>query len=295
MGAAVVDLNQIPTNIGTVESKQFMEFEAGDLSLYYIVGLPSIVGEAETAIEDATDYIDSKTGQDYVLTDAETLLQNAEAAYQTENYNLAKSNAEEALSVAQSTINDAENSEQALTQAEGAIGSAEEQGRTEGLEIATQSYDSAVSSYSDGEYVSAETQANTAVQLAQNATEPPSGGSSMLYLGLGVIVVAGAGGYLYMQNKGKEESSPSFSNQQITIDLDKILGEHTDLRMEDREVIKFIAESKGEAFASEIRDRFDLPRSSAWRLIRRLEGLEIVEETKIGNQSLIKISPAYHS
>ena len=98
-----------------------------------------------------------------------------------------------------------------------------------------------------------------------------------------------------MQNKGKEDSSPSFSNQQITINLDKILGEHTDLRMEDREVIKFIAESNGEAFASEIRDRFDLPRSSAWRLIRRLEGLEIVVETKIGNQSLIKISPVYHS
>ncbi len=117
----------------------------------------------------------------------------------------------------------------------------------------------------------------------------------MIYLGVGALLIAGAGGYFYLQNKGKEDASPSFSTQRITIDLDKILGEHKDLRMEDREVIKFIAESNGEAFASEIRNRFDLPRSSAWRLIRRLEGLEIVEETKIGNQSLIRISPIYHS
>lgn len=295
LGAAVVDLNQIPSNIGTIENKQFMEFGTGDLSLYYIIGLPSIVDESEMAIGDATSYIDSKTAQDYILTDAARFLQSAEAAYLSENYILAKSNAVEALSVAQSTISDAEAAAQAITQAETAVGSAEDQGRTEGLELASQSYDSAVSSYDDGEYVLAETQANTAVLMAQNATEPPSGGNSMLYIGLGVLVIAGAGGYLYMQNKGKKEDSPSFSNQKIIIDLDKLLGEHKDLRLEDREVLKFIAESNGEAYASEIRERFDLPRSTAWRLIRRLEGLEIVEETKIGNQSLIRINSSYHA
>jgi len=71
--------------------------------------------------------------------------------------------------------------------------------------------------------------------------------------------------------------------------LDKILAEHPNLRTEDKEVLRFLSENNGEVFASEIRDRFDMPRSSAWRLIRRLEGLEIIEETKVGNQSLVRI------
>ena len=63
--------------------------------------------------------------------------------------------------------------------------------------------------------------------------------------------------------------------------------------MGDREVVRYLAEFGGEAFAYEIRERFDLPRSSAWRLIRRLAGLEIVEEVKVGNQSLVKILEKY--
>lgn len=294
LGAAVVDLNKIPSNIGTVDGKQFMEFTEGDLSLYYIIGLPSIIEESGDAIEEASTYIDQKTALDYILTDAATLLQSAESEYQSENYVVAKSSAEEALALAQSIISDAEKAAQALIQAETAIDSAEEQGRTEGLDAADQAYDSALASYGEGEYSTAEIQAKTSVQLAQNSTEPASGGNSMMYLGLGVIVIAGAGGYLYMQNKGKEEELSS-SNGQVKVNVDRILSEHDTLRMEDREVIKFIAESNGEAFASEIRERFDLPRSSTWRLIRRLEELKIIEESKIGNQSLIRINPTYHS
>jgi len=58
-------------------------------------------------------------------------------------------------------------------------------------------------------------------------------------------------------------------------------------------VLKYLAEYGGEAFANEIRERFDLPRTSGWRLIRRLERYEIVEERKLGGQSLISIKPEY--
>lgn len=295
-GAAVVDLNQIPTNLGTVDERPYMDFEAGDLSLYYLIGLPSIVGESEDAIYETSTYVDTKTAEGMILTEASTLLLNAESAYQSENYALAKSIAEQALGVAQMIVNDAEIAQQSITQADTAIDAANDQGRTEGLESANQSYNSAVSSYESGDYSTAETHAKTAIQLAQAATEPAStGGNSLMYIGLGVILLGAVGGYMYMQKQSQTESVQRPTPASVSIDLDLLFNEHRDLRLEDREVIKFLAESNGEAFASEVRDRFDLPRSSAWRLIRRLEGLEIVEESKIGNQSLIRLNSKYHS
>jgi uncharacterized membrane protein len=77
------------------------------------------------------------------------------------------------------------------------------------------------------------------------------------------------------------------------VDLERIFQNHDTLKLEDREAIKFLAENNGEVFATEIRDRFDMPRSTTWRLIRRLKDLDIVEEVKVGNQSLIRIKEEY--
>jgi uncharacterized membrane protein len=95
---------------------------------------------------------------------------------------------------------------------------------------------------------------------------------------------------------GKEASQQETivpQGDERTVNQEKIFEDNPDLRLEDREVIKFLASNNGEAFATEIRERFDLPRSSAWRLIRRLVSLEIVEEVKIGNQSLIRLNKKY--
>jgi len=62
------------------------------------------------------------------------------------------------------------------------------------------------------------------------------------------------------------------------------------LRVEDKELLDFLVEKKGSTFESEIRKRFLLPRTSLWRLIKRLEREGIVEVSKIGGQNLIKIN-----
>lgn len=73
--------------------------------------------------------------------------------------------------------------------------------------------------------------------------------------------------------------------------IKKALNANPQLMKEDREVLEFLAEKEGKAFESEIRQRFpEMPRTSLWRLIKRLEKLEIVEVKKIGleNQVLLK-------
>ena len=70
----------------------------------------------------------------------------------------------------------------------------------------------------------------------------------------------------------------------------RILKAHPQLKKEDREVIQFLAEKDGRAFEAEIRERFpEMPRTSLWRLVRRLERLEIIEVKKIGLENQVEL------
>src|SRR5918996_783188 len=68
-----------------------------------------------------------------------------------------------------------------------------------------------------------------------------------------------------------------------------MLVERPHLRPEDQEVLKFLAEKEGAAFESEIRSKFQLPKTTIWRLVKRLEREELVEIRKAGGQNLIKL------
>jgi hypothetical protein len=69
----------------------------------------------------------------------------------------------------------------------------------------------------------------------------------------------------------------------------KILEEKPHLRSEDRQVLKFLVEKEGAAFESEIRSKFQLPKTTIWRLVKRLEREELIEIRKAGGQNLIKL------
>ena len=72
--------------------------------------------------------------------------------------------------------------------------------------------------------------------------------------------------------------------------VDKIFKANPQLKQEDKDVILFLAEKDGKAFEAEIRERFsEMPRTSLWRLVRRLERLEIVEVKKIGLENQVQL------
>jgi uncharacterized membrane protein len=110
-----------------------------------------------------------------------------------------------------------------------------------------------------------------------------------LYIAAGLIILVAAGGYFIYSRKPSQEYAPV----EVEIDLETLFEEHPELRMDDREILKYLAENDGEAFAFDIRERFDIPRTSAWRMIQRLQRYEVVDERKIGGQSLISIKEKY--
>ncbi|MCK5669998.1 helix-turn-helix domain-containing protein, partial [Candidatus Bathyarchaeota archaeon] len=297
---AIIDLGSLPYGLGTIEGKAYLDFDPGDLTVSYLLGLPDLEEPepdpdqvaAEATISEAGDFITEKIGDGITLTAPEATLTEAEALYSQEDYLGAKAKADQALALAGELVQLYGSASSAIDDAEAAISDAQDADRTIGLSDAEAMLEAAVDDFNGGSYVDAVAAAGQAKQLAVASTEP-QGSSNLLYIGVAVVMVAAVGGYLFMQKNKNESQNPSFSN--TLINLDGILSEHPDLRTGDKEVLRFLSENNGEAFASQIRDRFDMPRSTAWRLIHRLEDLEIVEETKVGNQSLIKIRSDYRA
>jgi uncharacterized membrane protein len=57
--------------------------------------------------------------------------------------------------------------------------------------------------------------------------------------------------------------------------------------------VRYINDSNEGVFITELRERFDLPKSSAWRMMRRLEDMEVIETEQIGRETFVRISSRY--
>ncbi|MCW4007218.1 MAG: hypothetical protein NWF09_00800 [Candidatus Bathyarchaeota archaeon] len=73
------------------------------------------------------------------------------------------------------------------------------------------------------------------------------------------------------------------------VDLDKLLEREKYLRPEEVQAIHFLAEKHGTAFEAELYEKLGLPRTTMWRLLKRLEKMEIVDIQKSRRQNIISI------
>lgn len=85
-------------------------------------------------------------------------------------------------------------------------------------------------------------------------------------------------------------SSPSFTpieKEQMAQQVTQMKMKKPYLRLEDKELLDFLVEKNGSAFESELRTKFVLPRTSLWRLVKRLEREDLIDIRKIGGQNMI--------
>ncbi len=84
-------------------------------------------------------------------------------------------------------------------------------------------------------------------------------------------------------------SSTSSRTSLLNHAIKQILLERPHLRTEDEQLLKLLADKQGAAFENDIRNKLLLPKTSVWRLVRRLEREELIDVIKIDNQNLIKL------
>ena len=77
------------------------------------------------------------------------------------------------------------------------------------------------------------------------------------------------------------------------VDVDKLFEREKYLRPEEVQVIQFLAEKHGTAFEAELYEKLNLPRTTTWRLLKRLEKMEIVDIRKSRRQNIVSIRKKY--
>ena len=87
------------------------------------------------------------------------------------------------------------------------------------------------------------------------------------------------------EHKNNDNSNQSYLHKLIA----DIIRQKRNLKLEEKEILFYLSDNEGAAFEGEIRNRVILPKTSLWRLIKRLEREDMIEVTKIGGQNLIKL------
>ncbi len=186
LGAAIFDLGDIPIDIGNINGAQYLVMPAGEVYASFLLSIPNLSGDADEAINETEQYLQTLESQDYILTDARAKLTQARLFYQSFQFLEAKDIANQAKELADETLNVAKAAEFETTLAASKINQARDEGRTDGLSLAEATLDSAMAYFNQGMYDEAETAAKQASNLALSA-ESPSRGNTLLYFGLLVL------------------------------------------------------------------------------------------------------------
>ncbi|GEM_PF-1731986 len=266
---------------------------------------------ANTAINDAETIIEDHKSEGIVVTDAENKLAMAKDAFDNGKYSDAESLANDAKTLSIKTSEDASVASEAISEASIVITDITNQGFP--VPTAQEVFDQAGQEYAEGNYseaLSLAQQAMSEARLAKtialeankeaNNVAADSDSPNQIYVITSVVAASAAGAagvFVYLRTRkfravestANVSSGELFLKEKRVIDLNKIASHKSHLRDYDKDVIIFIAENGGEVFESEIRDKFGIPRTSVWRLVKRLEREELIEIRKAGGQNLIRI------
>ena len=284
--AVLVGLSPTPTSISIVDHRAAITMPQGTNRLSYILGITGTKEHAIVLISQANAKIDEANLLELQITSIEDLFTQAKQAYETGSYNQVEQLSQQII---EQVINIIELESKAITQitiAEDLLEQKTGSVSSETIDSAQIKLDEANLEYDSGEYTSAFTLAAETVQLLQEA-EPKSVQSTWFY-GIGLLAILGLGGYLLYSKQKKSDISPKPDENQPQVDLDKIFKQKNHLRTDEKAVLRFIEEANG-AFITEIRERFNIPKSTAWRMIKRLEEEGVVAVSQVGRETYLQL------
>jgi uncharacterized membrane protein len=286
VSSTIISLNSIPLEIDSLDERTVLIMSAGWIEIEYTIDILDSETLADEAIDLAEEAIEEAENNGAIVSAAKEIITEAKNLFQEGNFLLAEEKATMSIELVDIILNNMADAMAKINAAETAISIAYESGRTLGLDDAEAILFNAQTVFDSGDYEQASILAEESLEAALNSEKEEN--NTLLYTG-GIILIILVGISYYTLTRPDSEQIPV----EIEIDLEHLFNEHPELRMDDREVLKYLAENDGEAFAFDIRDRFDIPRTSAWRMIQRLQRYEVIDERKVGGQSLVSIKEKY--
>lgn len=327
--AVVTNLGeQSPSLIRKLGGQNLLSFDKGKISIDYVIGYAGTREQAIISISSAELDL-AKAESEHVginLDEVKSILNTAKTAVNQSNFIEAERLANNASDISRSVAESFEASKDMISNATRKVEDA--QAMNTDASQASEFISKSNFEFSQGNYPKALEYATLAVNsldvTKKEQISPSSSSSTFLFL---IPLAASVGFFIIVKYRSKiiphlqstrfkkdtldndltpntlkennltEKQSPI--NEQIKIDsstqsdlhrlVADVVKQKGNLKPEEREILFFISEKEGAAFEGEIRNKFILPKTSLWRLIKRLEREDLIEVTKIGGQNLIKL------
>jgi len=321
--------NQFPSSITRIGEQGLLSFHKGHVQISYVIGPTEFqsntrIEAADIGIKDAKN-----RHPGIVLTGAQNLLQQALLARDNKKYSDAEKLSTIASNLTLSLIREYLSSQKAIAAGKLEAGNAEELGKntSEAKALLIQAEKQfSNGNYSQAKELVNEAVISIGNNPSRNSNTTlliivPSVIAAMAVVAFLVFRKNIAkrskevGGYRHMSRSGvlhsgssdvvesstpishKSQSTPAEEGRlsgpahenELSVIVTRILEEKPHLRPEDQHVLKYLAENDGAVFESELRTKFQLPKTTIWRLVKRLEREELVEIRKTGGQNLIKL------
>ena len=284
--AVLVGISPTPSGITIVDGKATLTMPPGGSSVSYIMGATGTREHALVLLNNAEETVNDARLKGVVVDSAEDILDEARDAYADGLYSQSEQLSLQAVEAVRAA-------EEAADEAVNAIGEAEELLETksgqvgeEALAQANLLLDEAMEAYEGGDYGVALTKAEQAYTEALNA-EPATGGTQTLFIYGAAAAALLAAGYIYLRGRGRGlPARPEAEAPQV--DLDAVFRDNPHLRTDDKAVLRYVQESGG-AFITEVRERFDIPKSSAWRMVKRLEEEGLLDVSTVGRETYLQL------
>lgn len=299
----IVSLSQVPETIEIIDNQMELQMTSDSIEITYVIGVVGTEEHAQIVLDEAETTINEIAGSGINVTEAETKLTEAMDAFDLGNYVEAETFGNEAKNLAIQINQTAAQAYSQIGEAEDAIANAQNEGRTLGLGEAQVLVNQANRAYEDGNYTQAANlaaQAKTEAEEAEassdgDGTSQPEDANPLLFYGvLGavlvpVVIVLG----FFVFKSRKKSADQMVEKKKRRMDVKRIFREHNDLMPEEKQAIQFLVDNNGEAFEAELYDYLKLPRTTTWRLVKRLEGMGIIKTSKFRRQNRIRVKSKY--
>ena len=294
--STIISLNQVPELIETNGNKVQLLMNASLIEVTYVIGVVGTEEYAQIVLTDAEQKINEIKNFGINLAEAETKLQAAENAFSHGNFPEAETLGNEAINLAIFINQTANQAQTKLHEAEAAIVEAQHKERTSGLGDALSLLGQAHSAYDDGNYLEALNLATQAASKAEDSTSLASDNSDTFpfYGILGAILIpVGIVFVVFLVRSRKQPEIVETEKKTRQIDVERIFRAHKNLMPEEKQTIQFLADNNGEAFEADLFDYVKIPRTTMWRLVKRLEAMGIIKKSKFRRQNMIRVKNKY--
>ena len=285
-GAVLVGLTPTPNDIFIVNNRVAITMPAGASRVSYLLGTTGTREHALVLLIDAEKAVNEAKLQGFIVGDAEAALTQARDAYDAGQYSQSEQLSTQASRLARDAAALAGQAMTAIHDAESLLHSKTGLISQETLNTASDLIDTASEDYEAGDYTSAISGAGEAYTMLDEA-EPKDSGTTVMIAGAALVVLAAAG-YIFLRRRGSPQLPPKPDEPAANVDLDAVFKARPNLRTDDKAMLRFIQE-RGGVFATEARDHFNIPKSSAWRMIKRLEEEGLLRVTTVGRETYLQL------